>query len=121
MTFRAGVRALYTGLKAADIEAVKPELAEILYRRVPAGVGSTGRVHLDQKGLNAMLAGGAQWAVDQGYGTSQDLNRTEEFGCMRGAKPDCVSDLAKKRQRDEMGTLGSGNHYLEVQQVVENL
>ena len=114
-----GVRALYTGLKAADIEAVKPELAEILYRRVPAGVGSTGRVHLNQNGLNAMLAGGAQWAVDQGYGTSQDLNRTEEFGCMRGAKPDCVSDLAKKRQRDEMGTLGSGNHYLEVQQVVE--
>jgi tRNA-splicing ligase RtcB len=114
-----GVRALYTGLQRKDIEPVKQELADILFRNVPAGVGSTGRLHLDTKGMNAMLSGGAQWAVKQGYGRPEDLNRIEEHGCMRGALPDSVSDKAKKRQQDEMGTLGSGNHYLEIQEVVE--
>ncbi len=114
-----GVRALYTGLQRKDIEPVKQELADILYRNVPAGVGSTGRLHLDTKGMNAMLSGGAQWAVKQGYGRPEDLNRIEEQGCMQGALPDSVSDKAKKRQQDEMGTLGSGNHYLEIQEVVE--
>ena len=66
-----------------------------------------------------MLTGGARWAVDRGYGTAADLERIEEHGCMAGAKPDEVSDHAKNRQRDEMGTLGSGNHYLEVQQVAK--
>jgi tRNA-splicing ligase RtcB len=66
-----------------------------------------------------MLSGGAQWAVARGYGTKQDLQRVEEAGCIAGAEPDQVSDRAKKRQRDEMGTLGSGNHYLEVQQVTK--
>jgi len=66
-----------------------------------------------------MLSGGAQWAVEKGYGTPEDLSRIEEYGRMDGARPDCVSDHAKKRQQDEMGTLGSGNHYLEVQCVVD--
>jgi tRNA-splicing ligase RtcB len=114
-----GVRALHTGLQRKDIEPVKQELADILYRNVPAGVGSTGRLHLDNKGMNAMLSGGAQWAVKKGYGRPEDLNRIEEHGCMQGALPDYVSDHAKKRQQDEMGTLGSGNHYLEIQEVVE--
>lgn len=114
-----GVRALYTGLRTDDIESNKQDLANALFRHVPAGVGSTGRVHLDRHGLDAMLAGGAQWAVEQGYGSTEDLNRIEEQGCMKGARPECVSDQAKKRQKDEMGTLGSGNHYLEIQQVVE--
>jgi tRNA-splicing ligase RtcB len=69
--------------------------------------------------MDAMLTGGARWAVDQGYGTDGDLERIEEHGCMAGAKPEEVSNHAKDRQRDEMGTLGSGNHYLEVQQVVK--
>jgi tRNA-splicing ligase RtcB len=68
--------------------------------------------------MDAMLAGGARWAVGKGYGTHEDLEFIEEHGCLAGAKPECVSDYAKKRQQDEMGTLGSGNHYLEVQQVV---
>ncbi|RMH36026.1 MAG: RtcB family protein [Nitrospirae bacterium] len=114
-----GVRALYTGLRVEDIEPIKERLADLLFRKVPAGVGSTGRVHLNRQEMDAMLAGGAQWAVERGYGTPADLNRIEERGCMKGAKPECVSDLAKKRQQDEMGTLGSGNHYLEVQQVAE--
>ncbi len=114
-----GVRTLYTGLQRKDIEPVKQELADILYQNVPAGVGSTGRLHLDTKGMDAMLSGGAQWAIKQGYGHPKDLNRIEEHGCMQGALPHCVSEKAKHRQQDEMGTLGSGNHYLEIQEVVE--
>jgi tRNA-splicing ligase RtcB len=114
-----GVRALYTGLRAADITPVKEKLADLLFRRVPAGVGSTGHLHLKPQEMDDMLAGGAQWAVQQGYGTVKDLSRIEEHGCMTGAKPAWVSDHAKKRQQDEMGTLGSGNHYLEIQEVVE--
>jgi tRNA-splicing ligase RtcB len=81
------------------------------------GVGSTGGIRLDHRGMDAMLSGGAVWAVEQGYGRPQDLGRIEERGCMAGADPSAVSDQAKKRQQNEMGTLGSGNHYLEVQVV----
>ena len=114
-----GVRSLHTGLTAQDIDPIKAVLADELSRSVPAGVGSVGRLHLDDAEMDAMLAGGARWAVDRGYGTAGDLDRVEERGCMAGAKPEQVSAHAKKRQRDEMGTLGSGNHYLEVQQVVK--
>lgn len=114
-----GVRALYTGLRKPDIESVKETLADTLFQHVPAGVGSTGHVHLGTKEMDAMLSGGAQWAVSKGYGTQADLSRIEEHGCMAGANPAYVSDQAKKRQQDEMGTLGSGNHYLEIQEVVE--
>jgi tRNA-splicing ligase RtcB len=69
--------------------------------------------------MDAMLAGGARWAVEQGYGDAADLERIEEHGCMQGAEPDKVSDFAKRRQQDEMGTLGSGNHYLELQHVTQ--
>jgi tRNA-splicing ligase RtcB len=69
--------------------------------------------------MDAMLAGGARWAVGLGYGDRSDLERVEEQGCMQGAEPKEVSDHAKKRQREEMGTLGSGNHYLEVQEATE--
>ncbi|HIP52990.1 MAG TPA: RtcB family protein, partial [Chromatiales bacterium] len=83
------------------------------------GVGSTGRIRLDPGAMDAMLRGGARWAVEQGYGIAEDLERIEEHGCMAGARPEEVSEHAKRRQRDEMGTLGSGNHYLEVQRVAE--
>ncbi len=114
-----GVRCLHTGLQLTDIEAHKERLADILYARIPAGVGSTGGIHLGPAEMKAMLMGGARWAVKEGYGTEADLARIEEFGCAAGAEPMAVSDHAKKRQRDEMGTLGSGNHYLEVQVVSE--
>ena len=113
-----GVRSLHTGLKRGDIEAVKPRLAEHLFHHIPAGLGSTGALHLSAREMGAMLKGGAQWAVQQGYGTAADLERIEEHGRMAGAEPDKVSDRAKERQKNEMGTLGSGNHYLEVQHVV---
>lgn len=115
-----GVRLLRTGLTLGDVSRVKKELADVLYRHVPAGVGSVGRIHLDDEGMTAMLAGGARWAVAQGYGSTADLDRIEEHGCMPGANPNDVSIQARRRQRDEMGTLGSGNHYLEVQQVAES-
>ncbi|MBZ0095740.1 MAG: RtcB family protein [Sulfuricella sp.] len=114
-----GVRTLHTGLKAADLAPIKQKLADRLFARIPAGVGSTGRLRLDGAEMDAMLRGGAQWAVKRGYGTEADLERTEEHGCMAGAEPDKVSEHAKHRQRDEVGTLGSGNHYLELQEIVE--
>jgi tRNA-splicing ligase RtcB len=98
---------------------VKAQLADALYREIPVGVGSMGRIRLNDKEMEAMLRGGAQWAVKRGYGRPEDLDRIEEHGSMAGAIPDEVSPQAKKRQRDEMGTLGSGNHYLEVQEVAE--
>jgi tRNA-splicing ligase RtcB len=114
-----GVRTLYTGLRRADIEPIQSELADALYGRVPVGVGSRGRVHLDDAAMEAMLRGGARWVVDQGWGRSEDLQHMEEQGTMAGAQPEHVSQHAKNRQRDEMGTLGSGNHYLEVQELAE--
>ena len=112
-----GVRALHTGLRRADIEAVKIRLADALYHAIPVGMGSHGSIHLDEAGMDAMLTGGAGWAVECGWGTAADLVRIEEQGCMAGARPEAVSVQARKRQRDEMGTLGSGNHYLELQEV----
>jgi len=114
-----GVRTLHTGLKSRDIERIKETLAETLFRKIPAGVGSTGRIHLKQNALNDVLTGGARWAAEYGYGRKDDLRFIEENGCLAGANPADVSDHAKKRQQDQVGTLGSGNHYLEVQKVVE--
>ncbi|MFZ0257533.1 MAG: RtcB family protein, partial [Gammaproteobacteria bacterium] len=114
-----GVRALHTGLTAAAVEAVKQELADALYHEIPAGMGRTGGIHLRNREMDEMLVGGAQWAVKQGFGMPEDLERIEETGRMTGADPVAVSAKAKKRQQDEMGTLGSGNHYLEVQRVAQ--
>ena len=114
-----GVRTMLTGLKAADIEPVQKELADSLYQQVPVGLGSKGAIVLDPEEMDAMLTGGARWAIARGWGETRDLDRIEEHGQMAGADPSCVSDRAKERQRREMGTLGSGNHYLEVQAVTE--
>jgi tRNA-splicing ligase RtcB len=113
-----GVRTLLTGVRAEDLPGMKQSLADALFRHVPAGVGSRGLLNLTAPQLDEMLEGGAQWAIRLGYGRPADLERTEEQGRMAGARPEAVSDFAKNRQRAEMGTLGSGNHYLEVQQVV---
>jgi tRNA-splicing ligase RtcB len=113
------VRTLHTGLTAAEIAPLKARLADRLFAHIPAGVGSTGQLRLGAGEMDAMLRGGARWAVERGYGSAADLDRIEEHGCMAGAEPDQVSEHAKRRQRDEIGTLGSGNHYLELQEVVE--
>ena len=114
-----GVRTLHTGLREEDLQGHRERLADALFADVPAGLGSTGGIRLRGKEMDRMLSGGAQWAVSQGYGRADDLERIEEHGCMAGADPEAVSDHAKRRQQDEMGTLGSGNHYLEVQVVRE--
>jgi len=114
-----GVRTMLTGLKAADILPVQKSLADSLFRQIPVGVGSKGAITLDTIEMDAMLAGGAHWAIELGWGEARDLERIEENGQMADAMPDCVSERAKERQSREMGTLGSGNHYLEVQAVAE--
>ncbi|WP_341501467.1 RtcB family protein [Gallaecimonas sp. GXIMD4217] len=114
-----GVRCLRTGLTRAELAPVKAELADLLYYRIPVGVGSQGAIRLNSRAMDAMLSGGARWAVAEGWGSAADLAHIEEGGCMAGARPEAVSERAKRRQRDEMGTLGSGNHYLEVQEVTE--
>jgi tRNA-splicing ligase RtcB (3'-phosphate/5'-hydroxy nucleic acid ligase) len=114
-----GVRTLHTGLTVAEIAPLRERLADRLFAHIPAGVGSTGQLRLNAGEMDAMLRGGARWAVEHGYGSEADLDRIEENGCMAGADPGQVSEQAKRRQRDEIGTLGSGNHYLELQEIVE--
>ena len=114
-----GVRTMLTGLSLADIQPVQKALADSLFRQIPAGLGTTGAITLDSAELAAMLSDGAQWAVEHGWGDERDLERIEEAGRMADATPQCVSERARERQSREMGTLGSGNHYFEVQAVVE--
>jgi len=112
-----GVRTLHTGLPRDDVMPAREALADLLFQRIPAGVGSRGHIHLRLGELDAMLLDGARWAVERGYGEERDLLRIEERGRIAGADPTEVSIKAKTRQQNEMGTLGSGNHYLEVQVV----
>jgi len=114
-----GVRSHLTGLETKAVLGVQKELADALFARVPAGLGSRGRISLDRAGMTAMLAGGARWALDEGYGLPRDLEFIEDRGQSAEADPEQVSERARERQRREMGTLGSGNHYLEVQEVAE--
>lgn len=114
-----GVRTMLTGLSVADIHPVRNALAESLFQQIPAGLGSTGGITLDLEETETMLLGGAHWAVQRGWGEERDLERIEECGRMAGAAPQYVSERARERQRREMGTLGSGNHYFEVQAVAE--
>lgn len=114
-----GVRTLCTGL---SLEVVRPKLdalVDALFRAIPCGVGSTGRVRLGPSQLDELMVTGARWAALHGYGSVADLGFIEEGGVMAGADPAAVSGEAKQRQRDQLGTLGSGNHYLEVQRVAE--
>jgi tRNA-splicing ligase RtcB len=114
-----GVRTLLSPCTREDIAGVQQHLASELERAIPAGVGSTGRLRLSEAEMDAMLTGGARWAVSRGYGSAADLAHIEEGGCIGGADPKALSQRARDRQREEMGTLGSGNHYLEVQWVAE--
>jgi tRNA-splicing ligase RtcB len=114
-----GVRTYATGLKAEELGEKRETLAHDLYRTVPAGVGWGGAVRLSMDELDQVLLGGARWAVERGWGESSELARVEEKGCMKGADPSKVSRRAKERQLGEVGTLGSGNHYLELQAVDE--
>ena len=112
-----GIRCLRTNLRWEEIAGKAWELSEALFHDIPAGVGEEGLLKLGTAGIDDVLVGGAAWAVAEGYGTPADLEFVEEHGRAKGAVPANVSDTAKRRQRGEVGTLGSGNHYLEVQAV----
>ena len=114
-----GMRLIRTDLTLADVQPNLEKLMNELFRKVPAGVGASGFVRLSGKEFNRVMTHGAKWCVENGYGWHRDLIRMEEGGCIGGADPSVVSDQARNRGINQLGTLGSGNHYLEVQ-VVSN-
>jgi tRNA-splicing ligase RtcB len=112
-----GVRLLATALRADAIADRMETLVDALYAAIPTGVGSRGELALDAPSLERVLERGATWAVHAGYGDAEDLERIESAGSLDGAVPDHVSPHARERGRRQLGTLGSGNHFLEVQTV----
>jgi tRNA-splicing ligase RtcB len=112
-----GCRLMTTALRADDVRPVIRSLVAALFKNVPSGVGSKGSVHLSRQDEARVAAEGAAWAVKKGYGTDEDLARTEDHGTMEGADPTVLSERALKRGLDQLGTLGSGNHFLEIQMV----
>lgn len=114
-----GVRTITTPFTLKEISAKKNELAERLFKEIPAGLGSTGELKLDASEIDELLEKGAGYVVGKGYGIKEDLEFCEENGCVKGADSSAVSDKAKQRQFKQVGTLGSGNHYIEVQEVSE--
>jgi tRNA-splicing ligase RtcB len=113
-----GVRILTTPLTRKDLSR-KQELIERLFAAVPTGVGAKSTLRLAHKELSGMLMSGSKWAVNHGFGLDGDVQHCEEQGAMSGADPDAVSDKARQRGMPQSGTLGSGNHFLEIQEVDE--
>ena len=114
-----GVRLLRSNLRESEVRPKMEKLLLELFHDIPSGLGSTGKVKVGKKELDEILTGGARWAVKRGFGTQEDLEVSEEGGCLKGADPDKVSSKAKERGLPQSGTLGSGNHFLEVQVVGE--
>ncbi|MBM4452918.1 MAG: RtcB family protein [Chloroflexi bacterium] len=114
-----GVRLLRTNLNENEVKPKIRELINHLFNNVPSGLGSEGKIRVSDKEMDEVLLNGAHWAVKRGFGSPDDLEATEETGRMAGANPDKVSAKAKKRGAPQSGTLGSGNHFLEVQIVRE--
>jgi len=112
-----GVRLLSTELKYEDIKEKLEIVAKKIYENVPVGVGSTGKLKLKKKDFKALCRMGAGWAVEKGYGFEEDLERIEDHGCIEYADPNLISEKAFERGKDEVGTLGAGNHFIEVQLV----
>jgi tRNA-splicing ligase RtcB len=110
-----GVRLLRSDLKQADVQPKFSELMDSLYRAAPSGVGVEGSLRLREKELRQVLEKGAKWAIQRGYGTNEDLETIEDHGTLAGADSELPSDRAVERGRNQLGTLGSGNHFLEVQ------
>lgn len=114
-----GVRVLRTNLTRKEISPRIKELVDALFNGVPSGLGSKGKIKLRANEMNEVLLKGSRWAVENGYGHPEDLDTTEEKGEMEGAAPDYVSPRARERGTPQLGTLGSGNHFLEVAVVDE--
>jgi len=114
-----GMRLIKTDLTREEVQPRLERLLTELFRRVPAGVGAGGSVQLDRRSFDDVMTQGARWCIEQGYGWHRDLEAIEEGGALANADPSKVSDQARNRGINQLGTLGSGNHYLEVQ-VVSN-
>jgi len=114
-----GVRLVRTNLTETEVRARIEPLVIELFNNIPSGLGSEGKIKASRKELDEVMMAGSRWAVEKGYGLPEDVVATEESGCMKGARTDKVSDKAKKRGLPQLGTLGSGNHFLEVAVVDE--
>ncbi|MBI2447775.1 MAG: RtcB family protein, partial [Candidatus Omnitrophica bacterium] len=114
-----GVRLVRTNLVEKDVQPVLRELIGSLFNRVPCGVGRGGEVKISQKEERKLLVRGSRWAVENGFGNARDLEGTEADGEIEGADPEAVSDRAYERGKGQCGTLGSGNHFMEVQVIDE--
>lgn len=112
-----GMRLLATNLTLKDIQPRIHELVDQFFRDIPAGIGCKGFVSVNLDEFKKVLKNGTKWAAQKGFATPEDVERTEDNGCIEGADPSKVSDRAIKRGIDQIGTLGSGNHYLEIQAV----
>ncbi|UCH80619.1 MAG: RtcB family protein [Nitrospiraceae bacterium] len=114
-----GVRLVRTHFEKKDLKTKMKELIDDFYNTIPTGVGSKGKLRLSAKEHKTVLRKGARWVVEQGFGTSEDLKHTESNGCIDGAEPELISDKAYERGKAQLGTLGSGNHFTEIQYVDE--
>jgi tRNA-splicing ligase RtcB len=112
-----GVRLLRTDLDASDVEGKVRDLVDTMFTNVPSGLGSKGKLRLSDRELDEVMTEGVEWAVREGYGWEKDLDHTEEGGSMPGALTEHISDRARKRGKPQLGTLGAGNHFLEIQRV----
>lgn len=112
-----GVRLVKTNLTREDVVPHMNDLVNELFNKVPSGLGSNGIKHLKGNEIDEVLLNGARWAIENGYGWDEDLKFMEENGCMAGANPESVSSKAKRRGIPQLGSLGSGNHFLEVQSI----
>lgn len=110
-----GMRLLRTNLTIKDVKPKLQEIVDILFRTVPAGVGASGFVKINREQFRDVMVRGVDWCIENGYGWEQDKERIEEYGCIKGADPSKVSEKAISRGITQLGTLGSGNHYLEIQ------
>ncbi len=114
-----GVRLLVADATYGELKPYLEQIATEVFNAVPSGVGKGGRLKLDMHEMNEVLMHGAKQMVKNGFGTQEDLDRCEEGGCMEVANPDLITNRAKQRGADQLGTLGSGNHFLEIQKVDE--
>ena len=114
-----GVRLIKTNLKLEDVKGKIKDLVNEIFKNVPSGLGSKGKIRLSKDNLRDVLSEGSKWAIDNGYGVKDDILNTEEKGNMKPNDPDKVSDLAYKRGLPQLGSLGAGNHFVEVEYVKE--
>jgi tRNA-splicing ligase RtcB len=112
-----GVRLIRTDLTEGEVRPVLPKLLDALFQNIPSGLGSRGKIRVTPTELEKVVSEGVEWAIDHGYGWSEDKSHCEEDGCLDGADPSRVSPTAKQRGSPQLGSLGSGNHFLEIERV----